>query len=89
MSINRLYEYCGTWYLQFNIQKTKIIVFRKQRATKRNERWVYVNENKDIVNDVIDLGVTHNYTVNISFNTNTLPGKGFKALTLLLSSMKT
>ena len=88
-SIDRLYEYCISWGLQVNIPKTKIIVFRKRGAIKRNERWVYGNENIDIVNDFIYLGVTLNYTGNFNLNTNTLRGKGLKALNVLLSNLTT
>ena len=70
MSIDRLYDYRNIWGLQINIPKTKIIVFRKQGATKRNEIWKYGNDNIEIVNDFIYLGVTLNYTGNFNLNTN-------------------
>ena len=76
--------------LQINIPKTKNIVFRKQRATctKRHENWKYWHDNIDIVNNFIYLGVTINYTGNFNLNTNTLRGKGLKALNILLTNLK-
>ena len=80
MSIDRLYAYCNTRGLQINIPKTKIIVFRKKGATKRNEIWTHRNENIAIMNDFICLGVALSYTGNVNLNSNTIRGKGLRHL---------
>ena len=88
LSLNNLYEYCNTWSLEVNISKTKIVVFRKRGRIKQNERWIYANEYLDIVDDFNYLGVTLNYTGSFNLNTQTLYGKGLKAMNILLSNLK-
>ena len=88
MSLNNLSEYCNTWGLEVNTAKTKIVVFRKRGGTRLNERWIYNNDYIDNVDDFNYLGVTLNYTGNFNLNTQTLYGKGLKAMNVLLSNLR-
>ena len=38
-SLNKLQQYCETWNLTVNVDKTKIIVFRKGGILSRVEKW--------------------------------------------------
>jgi len=61
-SLNLLYEYCLKWGLEVNTTKTKIIVFRKRGNIKEGEKWVYKNNELEVVNDFNDLGTVFNCT---------------------------
>ncbi|XP_060568367.1 P-selectin-like [Ruditapes philippinarum] len=41
MHLDKLYEYCKSWGLEVNIDKTKIVVFRKRGGLLGNEFWTY------------------------------------------------
>ena len=88
LSIDHLHNYCETWGLEVNTAKTKVVVFRKRGGLKHNEKWIYADEYLDVVNDFNYLGVTLNYTGNFNLNSQTLYGKGLKALNNLLSNLK-
>ena len=87
-SLNRLYEYCNNWGLEVNVDKSKVVVFRKRGGVRLNESWLYGNESLDVVNDFNYLGVTLNYTGNFNLNVQTLHGKALKAMNALLSRLK-
>jgi hypothetical protein len=40
--IDQIVKYCSDWNLKCNLEKTKIQVFKKGGALKRNEKWFYV-----------------------------------------------
>ena len=61
-SLNLLYEYCLKWGLEVNTTKTKIMVFRKRRNIKEDEKWVYNNNELEVVSDFNYLGTVFNYT---------------------------
>ena len=65
-SLNRLHEYCGTWGLEVNIEKTKIMVFRKRGPLKSDENWSFDNQPLEVVNDFNYLGTVFNFTGNYS-----------------------
>ena len=88
MLTQQVKEYCNKWGMEVNVAKSKIVVFRKRGNLKRNEKWIYNNEELDVVNDFNYLGVTYNYTGNFNQNTQTLYGKGLKAMHTLISNLK-
>ena len=45
-----LYTYCQPWKLKVNIQKTKVMVFRKGGFLPQNVRFMYDGQNLEIVN---------------------------------------
>lgn len=49
-SLNQLYEYCKTWGLEVNVDKTKIVVFRQRGLIKRDEKWFYNDNEIEVVN---------------------------------------
>ena len=87
-SLNKLQQYCETWNLTVNVDKTKIMVFRKGGILSRVEKWYYNGVEIEIVNQFNYLGVV--FTPGGSFiqATKTLSGKALRALCALLSITK-
>ena len=50
LSLNNLVSYCNKWDLTVNIDKTKIVVFKKGGILSRQEKWTYASETVEIVN---------------------------------------
>jgi hypothetical protein len=44
--------------VKFNLNKTKIIVFKKVERLKKNERWTMHGNNIEVVDEITYLGVT-------------------------------
>ena len=65
---NLLYEYCKTWGLEVNMNKTKIMVFRNRGKLLPNEKWFYNNNEVVIVDYFNFLGVFFNYTGTFALN---------------------
>jgi len=42
-SLDCLFEYCCKWKLTVNVEKTKIMVFRKGGRLSNNDKWFYNN----------------------------------------------
>jgi len=55
--INKLAVYCDTWDLKVNLEKSKIIVFRKRGKLKKSFEWFYKNEKIEVVKTYKYLGV--------------------------------
>ena len=87
-SLNLLFKYCSDWGLTVNIQKTKIVVFRKRGQIREGESWTYNDEHIEVVNDFNYLGIVFNYTGTFVLNQETLAGKGLKALNVLLANTR-
>jgi hypothetical protein len=63
-SLNKFYEYCNTWGLQVNVDKSKCMVFRKRGGLRKREAWFY-DANSYILENVNDfnyVGVAFNHT---------------------------
>ena len=86
--LNRLKEYCDSWGLEVNCNKTKIMVFRKRGGLRDDEKWNYGEDDIEIVNDFNYLGTVFNYTGNFALNQEFLSGKGLKALNMLLVNIR-
>ena len=65
LMINALYDYCSCWSLKLNLDKSKIMVFRKSNRISKNLRWYYGLNQVEIVNEYKYLGI--NLTFNLSF----------------------
>lgn len=87
-SLDLLSRYCLKWGLEVNTDKSKIVVFRKHGNVTENERWVYNNNEIEIVDNFNYLGTVFNYNGSFVFNQETLSGKGLKALNVLISKTK-
>ena len=57
LSLNNLESYCNKWDLTVNIDKTKIVVFKKGGSLSRQEKWTYAGETVEIVNSFNYLGI--------------------------------
>jgi len=44
-----LFEYCCKWKLAVNVEKTKIMVFKKGGRLSNNDRWFHNNHEDEIV----------------------------------------
>ena len=75
-----LYAYCQSWMLKINIQKTKVMVFRKGGFLPQNLRFMYDGQNLEIVNKFVYLGIV--FTTGGAFmeTFSTLAGQGGKAI---------
>ena len=82
-SLNRLHEYCERWGLEVNIDKTKIVVFRKRGKIKATDKWYFNNSEKEVVDNFNYLGVILNYTGSFNLNNQYLVGKALKAMHIL------
>ena len=49
-SLKYLEMFCTKWNLNVNIDKTKLVVFRKGGILNRNEKWTHSGEETEIVN---------------------------------------
>lgn len=87
-SLDSLESYCKKWNLQVNINKTKIMVFRKGGNLRQNEKWTYAGEDIEIVNNFNYLGIVLSSGGSFVKATNTLVGKALKAMHALLSITK-
>jgi len=78
-SLDSLSEYCDRWKLTVNTQKTKIMIFRKSGKLPKDLKFIYGNENLEIVNKFKYLGVL--FTTGISYNEHDkmLAGQSLKA----------
>ena len=83
--LNLLANYCDKWKLQVNVNKTKVIVFKKGGANKKNMKFTYKQTELEIVKKFVYLGVV--FTVGGSFNSTyeSLYGQAIKAVFKLKS----
>lgn len=68
--IEQLSSYCKLWNLSINLEKSKIMVFRKGGKLARNEKWTLDGEEIDIVNSFKYLGMI--LTPGLTFKTHLL-----------------
>jgi hypothetical protein len=57
-AIDQIVKYCEDWCVKCNLNKTKIIVFKKGRRLKKNERWTMHGNNTEVVDEITYLGIT-------------------------------
>jgi hypothetical protein len=48
--IDQMVKYCGDWNLKCNLQKTKILVFKKGGKFKKNEKWFMYDQLIEVAN---------------------------------------
>lgn len=61
--INKLADYCNLWNLVVNLNKSKVLVFRKGTRLPNNEKWFFNSEPIEVVNHYKYLGVIFNYNM--------------------------
>ena len=78
--LNILSEYCKRWRLTVNVDKTKVMVFRKGGRLPRNLVFNYGNRELEIVNKFSYLGFVFTCGGSLMETYNTLSGHALKAL---------
>lgn len=88
LSLDNLYQYCKKWKLTFNIDKTKIVVFRKGGKLSQNEKWTFNGDEIEIVSTFNYIGIVLSSGGSFAKATSTLSGKALKATNALFSITK-
>ena len=78
--LNVLSDYCNKWKLTVNVDKTKIMVFRKGGNLPRKLDFMFEGKKIEIVKKIVFLGIT--FTTGSSFNEThkTLSGQALEAI---------
>jgi len=71
-----------------NTTTTKVMLFRRRGNIQEDEKWVYNNNDLEVVSDFKYLGTVFNYTGSFVLNKKTLAGQELKALNVLLNMTK-
>ena len=87
-SIENFEIYCQKWNLTVNVDKTKIVVFRKAGHLAHNESWTYNNQDVEIVSTFNYLGIVLSSGGSFIPATKTLADKGLRAMHCLLETIK-
>ena len=80
VGLDVLVNYCNRWKLKVNVDKTKIMVFRKGGVLPRNLKFYYNGQQLEIVNKFRYLGVVFTAGGSFSECQNTLAGQAQKAI---------
>ena len=59
-ALNAVSDYCKRWYLNVNIDKTKIVIFSRGKVRKTGS-FTFNNQALEVVDDYVYLGITFNY----------------------------
>ena len=84
--LNQLDEYCKTWNLCINTQKTKVMVFNKTGKTVKDINFYIGEVEIDIVKEMKYLGIVFNNNGTFNSAVDNLKDKGTKALFKLFKS---
>jgi hypothetical protein len=57
-AVDQVTSYCKEWSLKCNLNKTKIVVFKKGGKLKRGESWYASGHKIEVVDEINYLGVT-------------------------------
>ena len=88
MSLIQLEEYCLKWNLYVNVEKTKIMIFRKGGVLNKLDKWFYAGNDIEIVNSFNYLGVVFSSGGSFNNTTKTTVDKGLRALMSLFNITK-
>ena len=69
--INKLHKYCDLWDLKVNLNKSKIMVFRKKGRLKKSYNWKYGNSAIEVVTSYKYLGINFTSTGQFGSHLNT------------------
>lgn len=81
--LDRLSEYCDTWKLELNLEKSVIVVYRKGGRLARSEQWTYKGKKVDTVSKFKYLGFWTTPSGSWTCHTKTMVDQAKKALFLL------
>ena len=79
-SLNILFEYCNRWKLTVNTRKTKVMVFKKSGRLPQNLRFIYNDQELEIVSSFKYLGVLFTSGGSFSQHDKLLAGQALKAI---------
>ena len=85
--IASLQEFCDSWKMKVNINKTQIMIFRKGGRIAKNENWSYKNKPLDIVSTYRYLGLQLSTGNAWGKATKSLADQATKALNSLRAAM--
>ena len=85
--LNGLKEYCDKWKLQVNADKTKIIIFSKQKASSENI-FTMGDTKIEVIDEFKYLGVTFKYDGNFDINIGLLNEQGNRAIFSLIKKAR-
>jgi hypothetical protein len=86
--LNILENFCSQIQLEINVQKTKIMVFRKGGVLSKHEQWYLYNEKVEIVNQYCYLGYIFTPSASPKIGTSQLVKKSKKAMIALTNAFK-
>ena len=75
-----LHDYCSKWGLFVNVEKTKVVVFRKGGRLSQNDSWFYGDINLEVVDVINYLGIHLSYTGKFLRTQSNLADRGLRAL---------
>lgn len=79
-SLDLMYEYCNRWKLIVNIDKTKVVIFRKGGRIPNDIEFLYDGKRVDVVNKFNYLGVVFSSGGSFSIAQSTISGQALKAI---------
>ena len=85
--LHTLSNYSRKWGLQVNVHETKSVVFRNRGLVKTSEKWMYENQNIDIVNEFTYLGILLKFNGKFLQTQKQLALQGNKALFAMRSNV--
>ena len=85
--LNQLELYCCKWNLIVNVDKTKVLIFRKGRL-QRNMHFTYAGTDIEIVSEFNYLGLVFSCGAAFAKATNMLSSKAVKAMNGLFANVK-
>jgi len=81
LNVDALYEYCQRWKMIVNINKTKVMVFRKSGRLAALTQLYYTNGELEVVGKCTYLGIVFSTGGSFSDSQNALSGPALKAIT--------
>jgi len=81
LNVDALYEYCQRWKMIVNINKTKVMVFRKSGRLAALTQLYYNNGELEVVGKCTYLGIVFSTGGSFSDSQNALSGPALKAIT--------
>lgn len=65
-ALDNLHAYCNRWCLTVNVEKTKVMIFRRGGRLCKSDRWLFGTHEVEVVNKIKYLGIV--FTSSGSFN---------------------
>ena len=84
-NLNCLKSYCDKWSLTVNVEKTKVMIFRKKGVLKEDYTWTYQGENIEMVESFSYLGLVFSCRGSFVQATYELKGKALRSMNALFN----